>query len=338
MRLHPNRSFKIRSKWGYHAYEVKTILSSILKIPWLPYRGSEALKRKFLKEYWSQILTDADPHFVIGFNLGEEILEHCMRLEIPAVELQHGMMISADEYWPHLTPSAMACWPNTNVSHLEQLGIQIIYVRFPDYFHSLSNLGSRCMTIPPTVLVPLSWGREDSADGFGALPTGLMEYCLAVSPMVASFVFRVHPRFPRRNVAKLIRFLRHRFPNSSQVGLKSRRATDIGEALRNVDLVFSFRSGVAFEAFFAEKPVFVCDDTTYRELRETWPAGSDTLYFQATRETFSSYCKRPLPRISQKVVPIKDYYSDPSEDWISSIRRLPPPRLRVSTGSSIVDN
>lgn len=217
---------------------------------------------QFLRNVWSRsrqaaieaILNSNQADVVIGIGLTPQVLASARCLQIPSIELQHGIVSlrGLDLWFPIEKPDYFFCWSEFEAKLVEQRGIQPLLVPLPDpnLAEQLSGSGLRKRVSAKgqfnrKVKVFAQYGFERSIDGLGLVHSDLTPFLRSQSKAGNHVVVRFHPvsRWWQIRLAQIVlwsKFSNLRFENPRKVS--------VHESLENCALGVGYSSSVWREA------------------------------------------------------------------------------------------
>ena len=220
--------------------------------------GVSLLWHEIRVEYWRTVLLRGDIRGIVGTNLTKEQMIAAKNLGVPSVEVMHGVLSNwYATYWSDHAPSHVACWPLTNVKILVALGIEPIFVPFPWSGRELTSSSVN----QSNLLVILTWGATDSADGLGAVPLALDRGIRLALSSSGSVRLRIHPVFPRGKRAKLRSYLRRNFPGATL----DQMSLSLVESLQSCSAVMMHSSTSWMESLTLGVRTIITDINDYNE-------------------------------------------------------------------------
>ena len=184
-----------------------------------------------------------------GLILTNEEIAAAHALGIPTIEFQHGVFEEETALWYlNVKPSVLAIWPNQDVVKLRRNGFTTVTLPFPP-----ADEQNRAQADRSELLVCLTWGLEDSVDGFGGIPRNLWDELRTLATSFRNIRFRLHPVFPHAKRRKLEQFLRREYPGATV----SSRKRSLEEDLTECQAVLIDRSSVWLDALRRGLRVFI---------------------------------------------------------------------------------
>lgn len=260
------------SSYGWHflsrlAYLPLLLIAVLASFPaTLGSEAHEATLKYFWHEvrvkYWILILRIRRFDFIVGSNLTVQQITASKSLGVKTIEIQHGLLNESwyRSNWAHFYPDYLACWSNTSLSLLSDLGVLPVQIPYPPIQSNLRGKDS-----PPRrdLLVALGWGRSSSIDGLGAMSEEMFNVLRNQQLLADSVVIRIHPVFPRREVRRLKTFLRSHFP-SAKIEYSSTKSA--GQSVLEAQIII-VEGSTLVEALLADKTLICCSTETYVRAR-----------------------------------------------------------------------
>ena len=221
----------------------------------------QKLLATFLNHALADSLRELNPSFVLSIGVTQDFLAVCESLEIPVVEVMHGVFFREEiaKDWgdpAKRKPSLVFTWHDHYTEILKEYGVKAVTLGYPKVeFGSLEKKESSQIRI----LTTLGYNHLDFRNPMSILNEELFDQLVRLNFPGSELIFRVHPvvASDKQLCRKLIVLLKEKFDNPV-VHLPWQKTLE--ESFYDVDIHVTSSSASYFEASMFGIPTIFLED------------------------------------------------------------------------------